>query len=875
MKGKPLNIRLFLEGIEIPVVSAVITSLPNAPLQASIQIPPIAEAKDIIERTLVHLFYYDPGEGDITIRDAYKLMFLGEVVGIRGVKHAVNYAIVLTCLGNSVYWDTTYLFNSTGLGKKGRRLASFVGANTSVVSSTGASSIFPDGDATGYSKLAKIINQRPASFPKMKGMLGGIVHLLERVGGFYRGEKVYKGFNDFTSLAELRLKMMQQIHAASKDNSSALLFKRPTLRKWVKNTIASRGSMESFNIIAKKLMQLIYHQRQSIPAPPYFPGKEEKKQKKVWVSKGHEATAAVGKIRQDLNDLTQNEITSRNNWERVLRKGKGVLSRATRICNEQLVASENRGNKTHASRFARAYRVFRESRNLVRDTIRIYRRQVSKGEVTDESLVAGTRLRYGDALDKARSALRILSGIRRTGSYKSKTYTETQYERLGIHVFKPDLFFAAPPMCNVIFPDMYDHFEWNRNFLAEPTRLMLRGGSKRSGDIFGGGYSKYGVYFAPDNASVRNSVKLSSTKFATQIMDHELYSGIIPAQIQIPWSKVYKIDIKGSEKKYTYMQRLANFEYAKRHFAARAATVTGSFNPYFLPGFPALVIDQRLAWWQVALYELPLSESSLSLEIKSDKNFKNKAELLDELVPPQYLGFCQQLVHSISQRGGVTTYSLTMVRDHREAATKLGFGATETLTRYRSKTKTSLVLLYPGAHDITDIRLGPRGNKVISQKRSGDPRPGRTYWLPETAGEWRAPITRWSRYTWSSDDAEVYARQGIVPPTVYLLYEQESVVKKKTTKDLGIEFAITPPWMARCWHLGEIGNTYDEMFGCGSIADAVGAFASDELASAYRQDRSIRDRTQKELSANSLDDTQEVSNKEVDTLDYSGFDTSG
>jgi hypothetical protein len=81
--------------------------------------------------------------------------------------------------------------------------------------------------------------------------------------------------------------------------------------------------------------------------------------------------------------------------------------------------------------------------------------------------------------------------------------------------------------------------------------------------------------------------------------------------------------------------------------------------------------------------------------------------------------------------------------------------------------------------------------------------------------------------------------------------------------------------MARCWHLNEIGNTYDEMFGCRSIADAVGVFAGSELASAYRQDRTFRDQTRRELAANTLDDTAEISNKEVDTLDYDGFDTSG
>ena len=233
--ARQLNLRLFLEGIETPVVSAVVTSTPDSPLQTTLQVPAGDGILELVERTTFHLFYLDPQPDDTKAGDEYKLLSMGEIIGIAFSKTERSRSVILTGLDFSVYWDTTYLYNATGTGKEGRTLASYFGANTEVARSS--SNMFGE-TTTGYARLAKLINSTPASFPQMKGLLAGIVHLLEAVGGFYRGSKVYKGFNDFTSLGELRVKLMQQVHAASSDNTSALLFRRKALEKWVKDSIA-------------------------------------------------------------------------------------------------------------------------------------------------------------------------------------------------------------------------------------------------------------------------------------------------------------------------------------------------------------------------------------------------------------------------------------------------------------------------------------------------------------------------------------------------------------------------------------------------------------------------------------------------------------
>src|SRR3972149_2133230 len=58
-KAQLLRLRLFLEGIEVPIISIQLQAMPNAPLLAAIQIPPLAEGSRLLPRTLVHVFFLD------------------------------------------------------------------------------------------------------------------------------------------------------------------------------------------------------------------------------------------------------------------------------------------------------------------------------------------------------------------------------------------------------------------------------------------------------------------------------------------------------------------------------------------------------------------------------------------------------------------------------------------------------------------------------------------------------------------------------------------------------------------------------------------------------------------------------------------------
>src|SRR3972149_11760427 len=129
---------MFLEGIEVPIVSIQTQSAPNSPTVATIQIPPLAEVTRLHPRTTVHVFFldlykespamvaidsdsaYQAGdnpdaprtENEVTVvgedsgisgsqRDSassqWKLLFGGEVVGWSWNKTPTERSVVLQC----------------------------------------------------------------------------------------------------------------------------------------------------------------------------------------------------------------------------------------------------------------------------------------------------------------------------------------------------------------------------------------------------------------------------------------------------------------------------------------------------------------------------------------------------------------------------------------------------------------------------------------------------------------------------------------------------------------------------------------------------------------------------------------------------------
>src|SRR5210317_2412953 len=61
--GQRLSLRCFLEGIEVPIISASLAIQLDAPAQCQIQLPATDAILKLKPRTLVHVFYYDLWDG--------------------------------------------------------------------------------------------------------------------------------------------------------------------------------------------------------------------------------------------------------------------------------------------------------------------------------------------------------------------------------------------------------------------------------------------------------------------------------------------------------------------------------------------------------------------------------------------------------------------------------------------------------------------------------------------------------------------------------------------------------------------------------------------------------------------------------------------
>ena len=186
--GHFLKLRLFLEHIEVPVISANVSGSEGSAATAQIEIVPTDRALAFYPRTVVHLFLLDSEEmayapsGDINHH--YKLLFMGELFSYSYVKAGTgSRSIVLQCLDFSNYWDTTYLYQ-TRYGQGGNfaigNMANFLTAADNPLLSdlptmTAAEQI------VAFMKEA-IDSPNLTTIPQGSG-LGGLLSILEKLGG--------------------------------------------------------------------------------------------------------------------------------------------------------------------------------------------------------------------------------------------------------------------------------------------------------------------------------------------------------------------------------------------------------------------------------------------------------------------------------------------------------------------------------------------------------------------------------------------------------------------------------------------------------------------------------------------------------------------
>lgn len=694
--AEPLGLRLFLEGIEVPVISANVDVQPDAPASASIQIIPTDLGMFLLPRTLVHLFFLDPeiteeerkeamsvlqamGGGNIDISSwmeegklgagdfSYKILFTGEITGYSYSKNASQRDLLLQCMDLSSYWDACYQYFAD-YSHSGNALTDtqhhFVAAGEGVFD-----------NFSGHKwVISQLLNSKPRTpeYQQAEGLLGGLIHVLEVCGGIrYRGAKFkgFKGINDFFTVAELRYNLLGMLGAIEKDKTSKKLYAKKAFNSWLRSGMTSMGTLISFRDILNHVNRWIFHNIYPNPCAKVTASSVKKTTKYIKITKTIMEDSIIGE-------------TLVGDAKKLLSALARAIDHLNAALNGQSLLSNTTAAHTILMDNERTIRLLVGAASVMKtdDATEVHKKLLGVQSSIDAGLTAFGGIRVDsttgehlieqdeepkwDVENRATRALKATEEAHETlvalispksriqRSVKKKTLEIPQGAHFFNQLFLPETFFVSPPRCNVIFPDVYTELSYSRVFLREVSRLSMSSGV---GLIRGRGSGLFGrSYLAPNIRDVRGKLLKSSLSAGTRvILPHELHSGIIPvyewAVDGHRWGA--KAAAKGAsgqekkDKKVHYLQRLANFQFFLHRWSSRQLSVSGKFNPYVVAGFPGVVIDRSL----------PSPEVVRVL----------KEMLGRPMMPIQFIGKVHSYRHSLNQGGGATSVQFVYARTHR------------------------------------------------------------------------------------------------------------------------------------------------------------------------------------------------------------------
>lgn len=900
-----LKLRLFIEGVEIPCIGAQVQSAPNSPVVASFQIPPLDEAAEFLPRSIIHAFFLDeydqsplvkragasaqkaqPGpsvfdqayaqgsslteDGDISLTNElvknselqkYKLLFVGELMGYQYTKQAMSRSIVLQCQDLSNYWDYAFQFNNTDLFGPGMK-AMFSG---------GATNLFTDFLSEPGGQVVGILMRPPTRYPNMKGLLGGIIHLLEAIGGsYYYGDK-YAGQNIFFSLAELRLRITQMITAYDKD---------PTAKKLLGGgydslfgrSIGNLGEQASFRKIISMLSGVIFHEVYGQPCPMFqigtkgtqsgFVRKKLRDMQRIGSlgSTADQMAAGVSEVKDameafnsaDLPGVDQKAVDTAKalglnakKYEQAVPKAKAKTTKEhldkhrvrlrdiIKGCEQGALLAQREVAETKRNGFAdvgemckRITANFRTASQSLKNAVTTMNSLSSAADGPQKNQLLGHLTKAYDALAKI--------GNEEASITKAKDAIPAALKQ---QIFRPDVWFSAPPRCNIIFPNMTMSMMYGTNFMAAPTRLML----KTNDEFFGEDELFDKFYFAPKVPGIKaksNEANLLKTLLNYDIFEHELYTGILPVFEKMGEFNIFAARsgmVDGKQPKVGLAQRSANFLYFKYRFAARSMSVQTRFNPYIACGFPGLVIDKH-----VDLAAIKKHNDSLKAEGRPTRD-------VNKLLGKHHLANFTNVGHNLGQMEGTTSIECSYARIPNERVEFLGAVQDQVAVQVAPTdgkgpqgpvTEVSVVAALSSPKK---EQLGPKLGRIMSVRDVtekyvkqastdsdayltnpvfplyGGPRDKKTKEL-----RIKVPIAASARAKQFGKEVTDFAGDPELMLT-FKAYEIEEQLPKKKEEliDLSPEEYIRPGWYGDCWHPAKISDVYYDFFGTGAITEAT------------------------------------------------------
>ena len=868
--GQRLRLRLFIEGVEVPVIAAQVQVVPNSPAACSIQIPPLAEGTRFMPRSLVHLFFLDfydaqspfplntsinqsptdydnaqnPTAGQSNagqssqVGDApdlnnarYKLLFGGEVVGFQWTKNQAQRSLVLQCQDWSNYWDYAYQWNNTDL----------FGPGVKAIFSGGSTNLFTDFLEDEGSAILRIIQTPSIQYPNLKGLLGGIVHLLEAIGGSYYYGKTFAGENIFFSLAELRLHITQMITAFESDPTASRLI-GGGYDSLFGRTLGGLGQQVSIRQAINALMAMIFHETYAQCCPLYNPasGNSPSGQTRLSVRKDLDnsfvATVADGLIQsiQSLQEALAPDFAA---------AGPGTSSAADSAAVLGSIADMRSLCRSTVAHITDP--VVAQARSFYSSALRFFDQAQAAARAWKPGANANILSKINSALSSAQAQLQRAADFEEVSSAKKAVPA-----RLNQHIFRPDVWFSSPPRCNVIFPENYHSVTYARSFLLEPTRLLL----KTNDEFFGEDELFDQFYFAPKGFTLKTGGRELQNILSNDILQHELFTGILPV-----FEKMGELNIfaarsgtvaGGGIPKIGLAQRSCNFLYFKYRFAARQMQVSGKFNPYLACGFPALLIDKYVNKDTLATREQLIAQ-----------NGGVTSSDIDQLLGTHFLANLTEVSHNVDQTNGSTSLSCSYARQPEEKVEFLGVIRPDQTIQKRASQDATRTTVVASIDPPQVNSLGPNLGAITGSQDVTQAYRGQTlalYQGPVRAGTTQARIN----VTVGVSQPAVQYNLDVVKlvgspdtPVQFRAYKVTELVPRysKETVDLPAEEYIRPGWYGDCWSPSQIGQVYQAFFQTGSITDQQLANTSSGAAAAVISSAAAAAQQQAQ-SATSADD---------------------
>jgi len=179
---------------------------------------------------------------------------------------------------------------------------------------------------------------------------------------------------------------------------------------------------------------------------------------------------------------------------------------------------------------------------------------------------------------------------------------------LSQFILKPELYFATPPLSNIIFPDQCMNTNNNVNYLNSPTRSFIsqKIGSQKSGSN--------SVYIAPseiadkmnlelgikDGAEIRDSLPSGAITSGNESVESndqmfylqsEIEGALIAQNITLP-SELFSIDTDGDLKSNERLKMMSNYQHDVYTLINNTQSFMLKFSPQIVADFPLVYLDK-------------------------------------------------------------------------------------------------------------------------------------------------------------------------------------------------------------------------------------------------------------------------------------------